>query len=364
MRLLSKDPAGRSESAAELLQALNAIDPAETAAAHEEEQGSLDAMPAGVFVGRHREMDQLKAAYEEVLGGHGKMEALIDEPDIGKTRSAQELATYANASGGQVLWGCSCEGGGAPPYWPWAQAICSYVATRDSEAIRCEMDSAASVIAEIVPDVKERLPDLPAPQQIDDPESARFRLFDSISTFLKAASATQPIVLMLEDLHWSDKPSLMLLEFVARELANSRIMIVGNYRDMELNRRHPLSITLGELSRLHLFERFLLRGLQRHDVRRFSEVAAGIEPPDLLVDVVHAQTEGSPLLVTETVRLLIQEGDITAGSGATGGTSSWEARIPEGVRELIGRRLDRLSERCNDVLTTGQLSADNSASAR
>ncbi|NQW19034.1 MAG: hypothetical protein HQ478_16295, partial [Chloroflexi bacterium] len=125
----------------------------------------------------------------------------------------------------------------------------------------------------------------------------------------------------------------------------------GNYRDMELNRRHPLSITLGELSRERLFERVLLRGLQKHDVQRFIEVAAGIDPPSALVDAVHTQTEGNPLFVTETVRLLIQEGDITSGAQTEGGTSSWEIRIPEGVREVIGRRLDRLSERCNEVLT-------------
>ena len=88
-------------------------------------------------------------------------------------------------------------------------------------------------------------------------------------------------------------------------------MIVGNYRDMELNRRHALSVTLGELTREHLFDRVLLRGLQKHDVQRFIEVAAGIDPPSALVDVVHTQTEGNPLFVTETVRLLIQEGDLT-----------------------------------------------------
>ena len=169
--------------------------------------------------------------------------------------------------------------------------------------------------------------------------------------FLKQVSSTAPLVLMLEDLHWSDKPSLMLLEFVARELANSRILIVGNYRDVELNRRHPLSLTLGDLTRERLFERVLLRGLQRHDVARFIEMAAGIAPPSALVDTVHAQTEGNPLFVTETVRLLIQEGDIAAGQSTRGGTTSWEIRIPEGVREVIGRRLDRLSERCNEVLT-------------
>jgi len=251
---------------------------------------------------------------------------------------------------GQVLWGRCYEGGGAPPYYPWVQAIRSYVLDRDAETVRREMGSTASVISEIVQDVKERLPDLQSPPQLDDPESARFRLFDSITTFLKTASGTQPIVLMLEDLHWSDKPSLMLLEFVARDLGNSRLMIVGNYRDMELNRRHPLSVTLGELTRERLFDRVLLRGLQKHDVRRFIEVAAGIDPPGPLVDAVFTQTEGNPLFVTETVRLLIQEGDIVSGVKSGGGTSSWEIRIPEGVREVIGRRLDRLSERCNVTL--------------
>ena len=97
---------------------------------------------------------------------------------------------------------------------------------------------------------------------------------------------------MLDDLHWSDKPSLLLLEFVVRELSNTRLMIVGNYRDMELNRRHPLSMTLGDLTREHLFERVILRGLAKHDVRRFIEVAAGVEPPEALVSTVHTQTEG------------------------------------------------------------------------
>jgi tetratricopeptide (TPR) repeat protein len=132
---------------------------------------------------------------------------------------------------------------------------------------------------------------------------------------------------ILEDLHLADKPSLLLLEFVVREMSNSRLMIVGNYRDMDLNRRHPLAVTLGELTREH-----------------------GMDPPDSLVNVVHTQTEGSPLFVSETVRLLIQEGDITFGEEPKNKTASWDIRIPEGVREVIGRRLDRLSDQCNEVL--------------
>ena len=190
MRLLSKNPSDRPDSAAEVLQALGAIDPEEAAAAHENDQGSLDSMSGGVFVGRHREMDALKAGFEDVLGGHGKMVALVGEPGIGKTRTAQELATYATMRGGQVLWGRWRR-------YPWVQAIRSYVAEKDADTVRREMGSTASVISEIVPDIKEQLPDVQTSPPIDEPESARFRLFDSIATFFKTASGTQPIVLML-----------------------------------------------------------------------------------------------------------------------------------------------------------------------
>jgi len=351
IRLMSKNPDERPQSAREVLTALGAVDLSAVEESESDKQTSLDSMAGGVFVGRQREMDNLKSIFEEVLSGKGRMVTLVGEPGIGKTRTASELATYAGMRGAKVLWGRCYESGGAPPYWPWVQAIRSHVAKTEPDELRNQMGSAASVIAEVVSDVREKLTDLPEPTEIGEPESERFRLFDSIATFLKQASSGAPIVLMLEDLHWSDKPSLMLLEFVARELANSKIMVVGNYRDMELNRRHPLSVTLGDLSRERLFERVVLRGLQKHDVHRFIEIAAGISPPPALVEAVFSQTEGNPLFVTETVRLLIQEGDITAGRSTGGGTTSWEIRIPEGVREVIGRRLDRLSERCNELLT-------------
>ena len=209
------------------------------------------------------------------------------------------------------------------------------------------------MIAEIVDDVKQRLPEVQPPPEIDDPDSARFRLFDSIATFLKNISQAQPLLLILDDLHWADKPSLMLLEFIAREIGNSRILLVGTYRDMELSRRHPLSVTLGDLTRERLFQRVLLRGLTRDDVARFIELAAGIDPPRGLIDAVHTQTEGNPFFITETVRYLVQEGELASGS--VGDRDSWTVRIPEGVREVIGRRLDRLSERCNEVLTVASV---------
>ncbi|MCI0799984.1 MAG: hypothetical protein J4O06_14485 [Chloroflexi bacterium] len=171
---------------------------------------------------------------------------------------------------------------------------------------------------------------------------------------------------MLDDLHWADKPSLLLLEFLARELSGARLLIIGTYRDVKLSRQHPLAESLGGLNRERLFQRVLLRGLSQEDVRRFIEIASGVAPPTGLVEAVHTQTEGNPLFVTEVVRLLVQEGNLvgqaqeqTHRSARTGGDEgadlgvrpSWTVRIPEGVREVIGRRLNRLSQRCNETLT-------------
>ena len=176
-------------------------------------------------------------------------------------------------------------------------------------------------------------------------------MFDSITAFLSSASRTQPLVLVLEDLHWADHPSLLLLEFVARELSGTRLLVIGTYRDVEVNRRHPLSQTLGELTRSAAggFQRVLLRGLDQEDVSRFIELVSGLKPPHGMVEAVHRQTEGNPLFVTEVVRLLAQERELTSEQSKQ--RDSWSVRIPEGVREVIGRRLDRLSERCNQTLT-------------
>ena len=134
----------------------------------------------------------------------------------------------------------------------------------DPEQLRSEMGAGAADIAEVVSDVREQLPGLDVPPQLE-PEQARFRLFDSITAFLKSAGQRKPLVLVLDDLHWADHPSLLLLEFVARELASARVLIIGTYRDMELSRQHPLSATLGELTRERLFQRVLLRGLDQEE---------------------------------------------------------------------------------------------------
>jgi DNA-binding SARP family transcriptional activator len=290
------------------------------------------------FVGRERELGTLLGALEDARSGRGRLVLVGGAPGIGKSRLAEELADRAAEAGAVVLWGRCVEAGGAPPYWPWVQALRSYLRTRPRGELRAELGPGASDIATIVPDVGLLLPDLDPAVALPDPPQARFRLFDSIAGFWKNASRACPFVVVLDDLHAADEGSLLLLEHVTRELADTRLLLIGTYRDTELSRGHPLAKTLAELAREPPFERVLLHGLSLAEVELFIEGVGGLSPEPAFVRAVQAQTEGNPFFVSEVVRLLSQEGTSTV-------------RIPDGVREAIGRRLDRLSPTSNETLT-------------
>ena len=310
---------------------------------------AVGGLSSGVIVGRRREMDELKAALEESLLGRGRLVMLVGDSGIGKTHTAEELASVARQFGAKILWGQCPEERGAPPYWPWAQAIRSYVAEQEPAGLFSQMGPGAADIAQIIPDVRELLPDLVPPPSTEDPEQARFRLFDSITSFLKRASQEQPLLLVLENLHWADPTSLRLLEFVAPELAEARVMALGTYRDVDVSRDHPLFRTLGELARQRLYQRILLRGLSREEVEQYIETVGGVALPQELVSTVYEHTEGNPLFLREVVRLLAEEGLLVPERLSD--LKDWDFRLPEGIREVIGRRLDRLSRNCNEVLT-------------
>ncbi len=304
-----------------------------------------------VFVGRQREMALLQAALEESLSGQGRLVMLVGEPGIGKTRTAQELAAAAGQRGAHVLWGRCYEQAGAPPYWPWVQSLRSYVQQRDADQLRSEMGPGAADIAEIFLEVRDKLPGLVPPPALDSPEASRFRLFDSITTFLKNVAQSQPLVLVLDDLHWADQPSLLLLQFLARELGNARVLLLGAYRDVELSRHHPLSETLAQLSREPIFQRIPLRGLSREDTQPFIWATAGIRSPTARADAIHDRTEGNPFFMAEVVRLLSEQGGLTEEEA--GGPLG--IQVPEGVRDAIGQRLNRLTKQCNQMLTTASV---------
>ena len=297
--------------------------------------------PGQIFVGRQRETDELRAALDNAMSGRGRLIVLAGEPGIGKTRMAQELAANAEELGSQVLWGRCHEGPGRPPYWPWVQLIRSYVRNCDTERLGAEMGSGAAIIAEVVPEVGERFSDLSPPPGLES-EQARFRLFDSVTAFLKRAANARPTVLILEDLQWADTPSLLMLEFLSAELLDTPLLLLGTYRDVDLPRNNPLSHTLGELARQQYFREFLLQGLSREDVTRFMAGAAGAEPSQELAKRVFLTTEGNPLFMTQIVQLLVQRGQIKPGG--TVPDPMRDVEIPQSVRLAIRRRLSRLSE--------------------
>jgi eukaryotic-like serine/threonine-protein kinase len=344
VRLLAKDPADRPQSAAQVEAALSALAApvSRRPSTTEPAANPLDRLAAGVHVGREHEVDELCEAGDSALAGRGELVLVSGEQGIGKTRLLEELTTYAHLRGALVLWGRCYEGQGAPAYWPWMQVIRAYSVDHDPDALAETMGPGAGDIAQIVSEVRRRLPGLEPPPASVGEEQARFRLFDSVTTFLLNAARREPLVVVLDDLHCADRPSLTLLEFLAPQIAGARLLLVGTYRDLELLPHLPLSQTLSELARVRPPRRIALRGLTRPQVARYMAMTAGAEPDDALVDAVHEKSEGNPFFVAEIVRLLSAEGRL--------GCPADEVAVPQEVRELIARRLAPLSTECREAL--------------
>jgi class 3 adenylate cyclase/DNA-binding CsgD family transcriptional regulator len=306
------------------------------------------AAPADKFVGRQRELEVLQGAFEQACAGHGRIVMLAGEPGIGKTRTAQELAGQAAQREAAVLWGRCHEVSGAPPYWPWVQVIRAALRDADPDFL-ADLGAGASDIADIVPEICDLVPGLERSAPLGDPSEARFRMFESIRQLLASLSRRRALLVVLDDVHWADAPSLRLLEFLAPELGDSRLLLIGTYRATELSRQHPLSNALGGLARAPHFTRINLTGLNAEEVEAFI-ATPGKRAPASLAKTLYDQTEGNPLFLREIVRFLEQRGALGAGLDAAEGALPPSIRIPEGVTEVIGRRLNFLSTGCNEVL--------------
>jgi predicted ATPase/class 3 adenylate cyclase len=320
--------------------------------------GDITRLAKWEFVGRRIELELLKGAVDSALSGKGRLMMIVGEPGIGKTRLTEEAGVYAELNGVVKLMGRCYETEAALPYIPFVEAIRSYVADVEDDRLREDLGEVAADVAKIVPDILERLPDTPPSPQVPT-EQERYRLFEAITTFLTRVARHQPLLLILDDLHWADKPSLLLLQHLARRLRGNRLVIFGTYRDVDLDRRHPLSEILAQLRREHLYERVLLRGLTSEDVTAMLESAAQhqLDPAGtVFADALHRQTEGNPFFIEETVRHLVQTGAIYYQDGRWSSDRTLDILgIPEGIREVIGRRLSRLSEDCNRVLSAASV---------
>jgi predicted ATPase len=210
--------------------------------------------------------------------------------------------------------------------------------------LRSAMGVGSSYIPAIVPELKDKLRNLGS-QPRSEPGTSRFHLFNAVRTFLARASRKRPILLALDDLHWADHASLLLLELLAQELANMSVLVVGTYRDGELSYR--LVQTLGELARAQPAT-VELRGLSQDDVELLLTAVTGERPPGTLVRSVHDHTGGNPFFVTEVARLL--------------GKSKAGFPIPDNVKSALSRRLSNLSDLANRLLIAASVIGGRSSS--
>ncbi len=357
LSLLEKDPDRRPASAAAVRARVEEIrkapaPPVETV--QPRTRRSPGRLEFGRFIGRESELEQLQTSLADALGGRGSLMMLVGEPGIGKTRLADELTVHARIRGIPVLKGHCHETEAGLPYLPVVEALRQHVAAQPDDELRSELGEGAPDIAQLVSEIRRRLPDLPQ-AAATDVEVDRHRLFDSVASFLVAAARPAGLVLVFEDLHWADRPTLRLVQHLAQRLAKSRILAIATYRDVELDRKHPLSEVLAELRRERLCERLPLQGLSPDEVRRLLEAMAQQEmegPGVELAFAIQRETEGNPFFIEEVVRHLVESGAIFRRDGRWALKTATEAEIgiPEGVREVIGRRLSRLSENANRAL--------------
>jgi DNA-binding CsgD family transcriptional regulator len=309
------------------------------------------------FVGREQELAAVWARLALTGQGHGGVILVAGEPGVGKTRLVMELADRARAAGWLVLVGRTGDSDGVPPYLPWAEALRDYVRACPLVELRAQLRDGAADVALIVREVYARLPDLSARPSLS-PEHERYRLFESVSEFLlnvaRSRTGGTGLLLVLDDLHWADRPTLLLLGHLARRLAGASLLVAGTYRTVEHNRTDALSTVLAELSREHLAERVSLRPFSPEEAAVLVHELTGAPAAPAVVEAIHRETEGNPFFVEEVVRHLCAEGRDLAHPGSV--PTRWA--VPEGVRQVLGRRLARLSPVANQLLQVAAVLGD------
>jgi class 3 adenylate cyclase/tetratricopeptide (TPR) repeat protein len=316
--------------------------------------------PPGVgVVGRAEELDRLESAAKAVAAGEGRAVVLVaGEPGQGKTTLVAELCRRAYEQGCTVLLGRCDEEVGAP-YRPFFEALTHYVAHADEAVLRAHVASHGAELARLIPALSQRLGDLPAPQSADA-DTERYLLYGAIAAQLDHAGTAAPVVLVLEDMHWADKPSLQLLRHVVANTALARLLIICTYRDAELSATHPLSETLGALHRETGISSVALKGFDDIGVIAFMEATAGHDLDEAGVGLAHQlyrETDGNPYFVSEVLRNLSETGAIVQDE--SGRWSAAEAEgplaLPHSVRAVIGSRLARLGDEAVTVLAAASV---------
>ncbi len=315
----------------------------------------LQVLPDTGFVGREAIRDRLREQWRLARETERcKLALLSGEPGIGKTRLAMHLAIETRGAGATVLYG-RCDDEVGLPYQPWIEALRHLVKSAPSELLEAHVEAHAGELGRLIPELSARMPDLPEPRA-SDPEVERYLLFGAVLGLLEEASRAEPVVLVLDDLHWADKTTLSLLKHVVRSGSPMRLLVLATFRDSEIGVEHPLTALLADLRREEGVVRVELDGLEPAEVISFVEAAAGHELTPggvMLAREVSRETDGNPFFLGEILRHLEESGAVVQGPDGR-----WVVRLglselglPRSVREVVGRRIQRLGETAVRVLS-------------
>ena len=303
------------------------------------------------FVGREAERSVLRRHLDRALGSEGGVAMIGGALGVGKTRIAAEFAAEASQRGFLTLVGSCYDRENSLPFNPIVEMLEAAMAQSPSqEAFRAALGNDAGEMARLMPQLRRIFPDIPPPMELS-PEQSRRILFNAVVELLGRTAANGPILLLFEDLHWADEGTLSLLNHLARSISRIPIVIVGTFRDNELDPAGPLARTLDELLRIHMLERISLQGLPQNAVAEMLRALSGKEPSQAVVNLIHTGTDGNPFFVEELFRHLVERGKLLDPGGAfRRDLNLADIDLPQSLRLVIGRRLARLSAEGRKIL--------------
>ena len=356
-KCLAKRAGERYQTISDLLADLSALKRA-TESGEGQPPEPLEAQPQKprrAFVGREEETTELGRLLESVRLGHGSLVLIGGEPGVGKTRLCEEILADAGEQQMLVLTGHSYEGEGVQSFIPFVESLEAASRTVPRTNFRAALGGAAPEIAKLMPELRRTFPDIPEPIQLPAEQQQRY-LFNGFREFIERLSRQTPIVWLLDDLHWAEESSLLLLQHLAQGMDSLPVLVLGTYRDVELEVGKPFEKALSQLVRQRLARRITLRRLPQASVGDLLESLAGSRPPDSLVRVIYHETEGNPFFVEEVFEHLSEEGKLFDEEGRwKSDLKTGELEVPEGVRLVIGRRLERLSPQSPKILSAAAI---------
>ena len=312
----------------------------------------LSQLVRGHLVGRGHESRQLQQHWANAQQASGQLVLLSGEPGVGKTRLAQDLIAHAQKGGATLLRGGCYEYEATTPYLPFVEAFREWAHRQSPEELRSALGATATEIARFAPEIESKLGALP-PNPPLSPSEDRMRLFDNAARFLQSLAAARGLLVFVDDVHWADQGTLSLLHYLLRHLRNERVLFLVAYREIELDRAHPLAGALVEWNRERLGTRIALSRLTRADTGHLLATLFGVaNVSDDFAEALYRETEGNPFFVEEVIKSLIEQGEIYRDGDRWGRKETHELAIPQSVKEAIGRRLNRLSEPAVEALRT------------